>query len=648
MLIGSKTSEMQPDALRVARKPTSGTYFGLVAVVAAMASISACASGGDKDNEVVGKTESALTYPLGAATFPITLSTPHPLAIQDVTLAATTFVEVDGLGGNVNRSNSALLSSISSIGANGVQIDAAGSAGNVWAPSKALLLPGATANGNVYSSAATIDPGATVKGQVVTNATYLPYNTASWTVTFPAGTVSDLEVFGGTSVSKAPGRYGNIQIDATATLKLSTGVYYFESLDMFPLSTIQVDQTSGPVFIYVHNSLTYGGTIVPPSGGFPDVLVGYFGSAAVSLNAPFEGTYVSRTGAVTLGSFTPPHIGAFFAPTITVATGATVTYRAPANLLVVAPPSGGLQACADQIRPRDDLSGTAQAAAYQADIARYCTAPGLSLCLTTLHGRANADYTSAALQVLSQAFTPAQYLGLSRDRTRKMNEAIDSSTTATEFCNSPDTDGDWIPDANDACPNTPPLTPTDDRGCPTAIPTGPDPAQVQRLLNAQGFMMNPLCGGASPPPEVAGAALAQVGAASNGAFIIAERITSQPTGCPIWYDFQIREITPSGVPSGAIYDVAFKDTEQTPQPSPVAGIGGLPSIPLTSPVIQFNAKPGDAGTRGQLGRIPASPNRASFRVQAINGNGGHGPWSEWKMTREEDCLALGVTCVVKQ
>lgn len=294
--------------------------FGLLLVS------SGCSAGRAGPHEITGQsTSSALTYALGAAPYTITLNTPASVATQDVALDATNYIEIDGLGGQVIRSNSSLLSTIVSLGAGGVQIDAGGSAGNVWAPVKAVLLPGATANGNVYSNAATLDPGSTVKGTVVGNPTINPLTTTSWSLTFPAATVSDVEVFGGTTASKAPGRYGYVQVDAGATLKLTSGVYYVEGLTLLSLSTIQIDQTMGPVFIYVHNLLSYSGTIVPTTGGFPDVLVAYFGVPNVTLSSPFQGTLISTVGSVTLGTFVPPHVGSFFAPTITVSTGATVT-----------------------------------------------------------------------------------------------------------------------------------------------------------------------------------------------------------------------------------------------------------------------------------------------------------------------------------
>jgi hypothetical protein len=595
-------------------------------------------------SEHTGTVENALTYSLGASNFTINLQTPKSVSAQDIALAATTSLEVDGIGGRVIRSNSSLLSTITSLGK--LQIDAGGSAGNLWGQTLVTLLPGATANGGVFTTTSPVVwPGATVKGQIVTNATFTPVNSTTWPVTFPAGVVSDFEVFGGTSTSKTPGRYGSVQVDAIATLNLTAGTYYMESLNLLPFSTVLIDQTNGPVFIYVHNVLCYSGTIVSTTGAFPDVLLAYFGVPAVTLAATFRGTFISTTGAVTLGDFTPAHVGAFFAPRITVSTGATVVYRAPANILVAAPPSGGLAACAAQIRPRDDLTGEAQADAYQADIARYCSGPGTSQCISSLTGRANVDYFEAAQQLVNQTFTPAQYLGASRDRTRKLFEANSNPTTAAAFCNGPDSDDDWVPDSQDKCPGTPALTPTDDTGCPTALPAGPDPATVHTLLTSMNILVNPLCNGAPPPIEVSRAAMYQGGNAAFGQFIMAQRITNQPAGCPVWYDFEIRELLPDGTPAGAPYDVAFKDSEET---SPVVDVSGLPAITPSSPVIQFLAKPMDAGSRGQLGSVPAGVNRISFRVQAINGNGASGGWSEWKRTREEDCLALGITCTVRQ
>jgi hypothetical protein len=603
---------------------------------------SGCGNGnGNGEIEATGRTSSALTYPLPSASYSITLQTPKGVSTQDVALAATNYIEIDGLGGQVIRSNASLLSTITSTGAGGVQVDAAATAGNIWAQQKAALLPGATAKGNIYTNSPAIGLGATIGGQIVTNAVYTPPNVTSWAVTFPAGTVSDLEVFGGTTSTQVPGRFGNTQVDATATLKLSSGAYYFESLTLLPLSTIMIDQTKGPVFLYVHNALSYSGTVVSTSGDFPDLLLGYFGVPPVTLSSPFLGTFISTFGATTLGDFVPPHIGAFFAPTITVSTGAVVVFRSPANLLVAAPPAGGMSACAAGIRPRDDLTGEKQADQYQADVARYCTSPSLSPCLAYIVGRANVDYTAAAAQLVSQSITPAQYLAYVRDREGKVEQAKGNATFASAVCAGPDADDDWIPDSQDTCANTPALTATTSSGCPiTTLPTAPSAADVAAVLGNMRVIANPFCNGAGVPSVVSGAAIWQTAHPEDGLFIVSTSVQNQPTGCTVWYSFEFRVLDPTGAPIGVPIDVVYNS--QNEAVATVGNLAGMPSVPAD--YIQFVAKPGDPGTRAQLAALAGQRISVSFRVQAMNGSGYRGGWSEWRTPTESDCLHLGVFC----
>jgi hypothetical protein len=395
------------------------------------------------------------------------------------------------------------------------------------------------------------------------------------------------------------------------------------------------------VFIYVDQALVYSGAVVPTAGSSTDLLLAYFGQLPVVLSSPFSGTFISTSAGVTLGACLngAPHVGAFFAPTVLVAPGATVIYQAPSNILIAAPPAGGLGACSVLIRPRDNLSGEQQADQFQADVARYCTSVGESKCIAYLIGRANVDYTDAAYQLISAAFSPAQYLALSRDRRRKLTEAQGDSSFATAVCAGPDSDDDWIPDSLDQCPNTPPLTATFDNGCPTnSLPPAPSAATFQSFWPLVSAMIDPLCGGAPAPEPVSGLSLwFQIG--QGAAFVMSSAVTNQPPGCHVWYVFDIRPMTPSG-PAAAPFLVAWESAES------IAYLGGIPLLPqISSNFVQFVAAPGEGGGRSQLAALTYANVSLSFRVMVVNGNGMRSSWSEWKSPNESDCIEeLGVSC----
>jgi hypothetical protein len=301
-------------------------------------------------------------------------------------------------------------------------------------------------------------------------------------------------------------------------------------------------------------------------------------------------------------------------------------------------PPASPESCAKLLQPRNDLSGTAQNQAYQADIARYCSMPGTSTCITKLVGRANADSYANSVRLLGNTETPAQYISVQRDRYRKLQAAEKNPAVASALCAGPDSDGDWVVDANDKCANTPSLTATDDNGCPTPLPPGPSSADVQTVLKHLNLAINPLCNGSPPPPQTAGVAIYQTFHPNNGLYIVSSAVLNQQPGCPVWYNFEVQEMSASG-PVGSLLHVVFKDTEAM---NPVGGLSGEPNVPTK--LVQFHASPTDPGTRGTLGGIPLTNVGVTFRVQAVNGQGQRGPWSEWKTPTDADCRALGVVC----
>lgn len=261
--------------------------------------------------------------------------------------------------------------------------------------------------------------------------------------------------------------------------------------------------------------------------------------------------------------------------------------------------------------------------------------PGVSECLIDLTSRVNVDYTLAAGALFAEQVTPAQYLAIVRDRTRKLRAAEDDPARAHALCSGADSDGDLIPDSLDKCPNTPELTATDDDGCTDPnLPPAPNPDSVREVIQQGGFIINPACSGALLMPKIPAGAFYRPANVQLGSFILSGRVTNQPPGCPIWYFFDIEE-KPAGQELRR-YTVAFMAREE------VTAFVGLPR-PVPAGFIQFNPQPTDAGTRGMLGRPGGRGLR--FRVQAMNGAGMKSGWSGWKGTTCNDCYALGLKCL---
>jgi hypothetical protein len=311
----------------------------------------------------------------------------------------------------------------------------------------------------------------------------------------------------------------------------------------------------------------------------------------------------------------------------------------------VPPRSDSLGECAETVEPRLDLSGEARERAYQAEIQRRCIGPGDSRCLHDLRGRVSLAHTASALALASGSIEANEYLALARDRDRKAQDIETISGRATAVC-AGDNDDDLIPTSIDACPSTPPMTPTDDVGCTdSTLPDAPATQDVLDVLEQTTFGFNSACSGAEllSKPSIGG--FFKSDDLADGVYVFAGRVRNQPENCPVWYLFDIEEVEadPPGYNVLSRYRVAFVETEET------TALLGSPN-PVPEGVIQFNAIATDAGSRGQLGATGSKVHfqvisGVRFRVNVMNGGGMSAGWSEWRFTDiPGDCEQLGFDC----
>lgn len=574
----------------------------------------------------------------------LTLTTPAGVSFQDVTLGATFGVTVE-LGATVSaKTTSAVLTDMPTGADPGIDLFSLATAGTAYSINSITLQPGAELVGNALSPNILTLPGSSIGGTKNTNPTLLPPSTAKFTVVFPATQSGDVSALPLIPRTLDPGRYGKVTVYGLGTLRLRSGSYYVDSIAASLGSSIEIDDSAGPVILFTRLSFDLQGALTSSTRNRqPPLSIVDIGSLPSDIKGAFHGPVVAPLAPLSLGAPNVQLKGAYFGKSIEIESGATVYYEPPNDLVpLFFPPTKGVQACAEAIRKSDDALPAQQNAVYQTELARHCTAPEASTCIATLIGRANADYSAAALQTLNHTMTPSQYLGLSRTRRHRLSRAEKDPTYAASLCNDPDADHDWVPDSSDNCLSTPDLTPVDDSGCPlpaSSLPQGPSMSDVDNLLTNTNIMINPLCRDAPAPTTVSGAAVWQTANPSAGVFIVSTAVQNQPKGCTVWYVFEIRILDSTGAPTGAPFQIAYPDTQT------VANIGGLPDLPLVpSKYVQFVAKTSDPDARADLAALAGKRIGITFRVQAVNGRGARGPWSDWKSPTETDCLQLGVFC----
>jgi hypothetical protein len=572
-----------------------------------------------------------------AVTGPISLQIQTPNGVPSLApvLLASSSMAI-GAGARVAQPPSSAAPSLA-LGTAGVSTQPDAVLGEIWSRGPVDLRDRVQVRGRVHARVVTTGNGTVVTDGVDATPIADPLTTRTWTVQWPATPGPDAILEPDQSRTLAAGAFGTVRIASRARLALTAGTYYVQSLDVEPGAVVRLVQDTGPVVIYVADSVIYRGSFTTSNGAPPDLVLAAVAPTTVFVEAPFDGALLVPGGGIVLRQ--GAHAGFFAARDITVDAHAEVRYRAPNALSsAIAPPGTSIQQCADLIQPDPGLSGPARDVAYQTAIARYCTlsGSGRTLCSASLAGRGNVEYALAALQLIHQSIDPAHYLAAVRDRSRKLQAARNDAAFAAVLCSGPDTDGDWIPDPLDRCPATPPLTATDDQGCPTgALPDAPSAVDVHTVLATINVPFRAACANASMPPRATAGAFYRPAQREKGVYILAARAAGQPPGCPVWYEFDIQETSPSTGSAVLEYRVAFMDREAS---NDLVGLGQ----PVPALAIQFNPLPTDPGTRGQLGSAGGSSVR--FRVRAMNGAGQRSDWSDWRITTNDDCIALGFQC----
>jgi hypothetical protein len=235
-------------------------------------------------------------------------------------------------------------------------------------------------------------------------------------------------------------------------------------------------------------------------------------------------------------------------------------------------------------------------------------------------GAVNVEFYRLAKLIVAGKIQPDLYVGLVRDRERKMRHALKSPAWLAAYMLG-DSDGDLVPDSMDRCPRTPDLTRTDDNGCPDVTPLAPQPPleKVQHLFGKMHLMTAPACDNA-PLPSISTPLKLGFNDPNHVEFALAVTPTlGQPANCVVLYEVQVRVwgiIGKQAVPPSDMSTIVFRSTENADlSPSPNR--------------LVFRVKGTDTGEKYHLWSMAHPYGTFQFRVRAVNGNGQSGGWSDW-------------------
>jgi hypothetical protein len=284
---------------------------------------------GDQQQPDIEQRASAVTSPCTAGT-PCSFSivTPSTLTQASLLLSATGTLKIDDRV-TVKETNGNP-ATIANLGTATLQIGTDGHLGDIWSKGPVNIADRTVVNGTIHGAVSvTTGPGATVKAK--DNKSFQTVTSTS-SVTFPTQNAGGFNLEPGATGALGPGAFGAVVVKSNAKLKVGTGSYLMDSLDLEPQSTLALNTTAGPIVFYVRTSVILRGNITSTTDARDFTLV-YLGSAALAVEAPFNGTVVAPSAQVNVGSVQPLN-GAYFAAGIEIFPGDTVTHVASRSPVV--------------------------------------------------------------------------------------------------------------------------------------------------------------------------------------------------------------------------------------------------------------------------------------------------------------------------
>ncbi|MBC7927784.1 MAG: hypothetical protein H7039_19230 [Bryobacteraceae bacterium] len=248
---------------------------------------------------------------------------------------------------------------------------------------------------------------------------------------------------------------------------------------------------------------------------------------------------------------------------------------------------------------------------------------GADSAMAAIAGTANVDYARFGRAMLSDNMPTNLYLALVKDRSRKLRLSRQDTTWALAFLQG-DTDGDLVPNSKDSCAGTPDLTPTDDHGCtlPGPLPPAPSAQSVKKAKSGLGVLTSPACDGAPVPEQPLALSAHYESPALTSLVIKTTRVTNQPAGCLVFYEFQVRFWFPTSpaLPSVDAVELLFRNSEN------------VDMVAHAIPQDVFRTTAADIGSRKRLFDLTKVYAARGIRVRAVNANGISSAWSEEKKT----------------
>jgi DNA-binding protein YbaB len=146
-------------------------------------------------------------------------------------------------------------------------------------------------------------------------------------VQFPSTSQGTIEPEPDQQRSAGPGYYNKLHAKSRSQVFLSSGVYYLNEFIVEPDARVWLNQTNGPVIIYVKNTFIFRGAILDSASGFPRLFMGYVGTSLAVVERVFRGTLSAPNAKINIATVTETYEGAFHGKDIEVFPDAKICHR---------------------------------------------------------------------------------------------------------------------------------------------------------------------------------------------------------------------------------------------------------------------------------------------------------------------------------
>jgi hypothetical protein len=299
---------------------------------------SGCGNGGEPADkagakEALGERQSLLVVAPPPATQPLALNSvlPAGVTVSQIGLSASGSVAIRDRAKVTNQAGApGLIGALSSTQSHFGQDSKVGSvyaAGAVFLAERALIAGDLRVAGAVTKQQGVQVTGSTIVGPV-------PSQVVTRSIDFPVTLTGNMNVQPDQTVSLAPGALAVLSVSSRSTVKLTAGKYFFDSLSLQPGATLALDQSEGPVSIYVKSNLDLKGAVTSTRAPATDVAWGYFGTNTVFLESAFQGSLIAPAATVVLKRAASPHRGSVYAKVIELEADASFVFVPSTKTLI--------------------------------------------------------------------------------------------------------------------------------------------------------------------------------------------------------------------------------------------------------------------------------------------------------------------------